>query len=342
TIDNLTSLLSKHENEGWIGTENKEIFKPLVATLRERKGLTILEKVKGHAGIEGNEGADRLANEGAKSQNPTNINLEITEAYEVLGAKLASITQALAYKSILESQLAPEQKGTITHLDMTRWATKERTGDLPQDITIWKSLRSKHLTRDIRNFLWKCMHNTYKLGKYWENIPDCSERATCPRCRIEESLDHILTECEVSGQEEVWTMVRTIFEKNGADSTKPSLGDILGCAIEMKIGHLGPKRFRIIIMSEAAHTIWKARCEWRIGRGSDPEQTLSKKEISMKLKTALSQRIKLDCLATDTERFGKRAVETGLVRETWKHLLPEGSTPSRAWRKITAVLVGIG
>ncbi|KAG6807317.1 hypothetical protein H0H92_008017 [Tricholoma furcatifolium] len=65
TMDGLTRLLHKHENEGWLGAANKNIIKTIVDSLRTRKGLTIFEKVKGHSNIEGNEGADKLAKKGS-------------------------------------------------------------------------------------------------------------------------------------------------------------------------------------------------------------------------------------------------------------------------------------
>ena len=57
TLDNLTKYLQKRENKGWIGSPNKIIMASIVANIRAWKGLTLLEKVKAHVGIEGNEGA---------------------------------------------------------------------------------------------------------------------------------------------------------------------------------------------------------------------------------------------------------------------------------------------
>ncbi|KAG6808204.1 hypothetical protein H0H92_005054, partial [Tricholoma furcatifolium] len=71
TLKELTKLLSKHEDEGWTTTANKSIIKTTVEALRKRGGPTILQKVKGHAGIEGNEGADSLADDGAKTLQAT-------------------------------------------------------------------------------------------------------------------------------------------------------------------------------------------------------------------------------------------------------------------------------
>ncbi|KNZ78227.1 hypothetical protein J132_01596 [Termitomyces sp. J132] len=58
TIDNLTSLLAFCKDKGWIRSPNSNILRLLVTCLCERKGLTLLEKVKGHTGITRNEGVD--------------------------------------------------------------------------------------------------------------------------------------------------------------------------------------------------------------------------------------------------------------------------------------------
>lgn len=132
-INNVTKLLTTREDEGWIGNVNKVLMKALVAQLRRRKGITLFEKVKGHAGIEGNEGADRLANTGANKPEPDEIDLDVPPEYEVPGAKLATRTQAQLYQSIIEMRENPYRKGTITHLDMTRWAVHDHNKDAPVD-----------------------------------------------------------------------------------------------------------------------------------------------------------------------------------------------------------------
>lgn len=344
TIDSLTTYLREREDGGWIGMANREILKSIVATVRKRGGITLMEKVKGHAGIRGNEEADRLANEGARKTTPDNIRTEIPEGYDIPGAKLVKLTQAVAYRGIIERYPVPDRKGTTAHLDATRWAAKERVGEFPTDKQIWLSLRDKDLSKQVRNFLWRAMHNAYKIGKYWENIKDYEHRAECPRCRVTETLEHILTECEASGQETIWRFVRDLCEKRGLPFQKPSLGDQLGCAITRiaRKGDKGERRFMKIVYSEATYTTWIIRCEWRISRKSDPENTPTEKEILCRIKAAITKRIKLDCLATDSERFGKKAYEPRIIKDTWSNLIPEDLAPLRLWRKLTVVLVGIG
>lgn len=65
-LDNLTKNLDRRENKSWIGAANKDIMKQIVACMREKSRITLLNKVKGHTGIQGNEEADILANIGAR------------------------------------------------------------------------------------------------------------------------------------------------------------------------------------------------------------------------------------------------------------------------------------
>ncbi|KAG6879310.1 hypothetical protein C0992_003637 [Termitomyces sp. T32_za158] len=145
-IDAVTKNLKKNEDNGWIGFTNGQVMRSLVTNLKKRKGITILEKVKGHDGVRGNEEADRLAGLGAEKDTPNNIDMEIQREWDLPGAKLSKLTQALAYKGIIEKKNIPERRGTKTHLDMTRWAVKDTNGELPTDERIWTSLRHKALS----------------------------------------------------------------------------------------------------------------------------------------------------------------------------------------------------
>ncbi|KNZ81408.1 Ribonuclease H1 [Termitomyces sp. J132] len=165
-IDSLTKNLKEREDNGWIGSANKELMKCLVANLRKRKGNVNLEKVKGYSDIEGNEGADALADEGV--QEPTldpSIDLETLAAFNIQGAKLAAVSQAMIYKGIIENLKTPHRRGTETHLDMTRWAVKALNDEAPTDNRIWLSLKDKAMRKETWAFLWKAMHNAHKIGR---------------------------------------------------------------------------------------------------------------------------------------------------------------------------------
>lgn len=80
------------------------------------------------------------------------------------------------------------------------------------------------------------MHNAYKVGKYWNNISDCKEKAICLKYGMKELLEHILTECKVSGQVPVWNLAKVLLEKKDLTYNKLSLRDILDCAISLEEG----------------------------------------------------------------------------------------------------------
>lgn len=45
------------------------------------------------------------------------------------------------------------------------------------------------------------MHNNYKVGNYWKNILNFERRVLCAYCgNVTETMEHILTECSMSGQ----------------------------------------------------------------------------------------------------------------------------------------------
>lgn len=130
---------------------------------------------------------------------------------------------------------------------------------------------------------------------------------------------------------------------------KPSFEEQLGCAmIKRRTTHngrrnaTGAQRFSKIVISETMSMIWKARCDWRIEKESDPERAPKKEEIRNKLKATLVKRIKMDYLAMDMARLGSKATEAKIVNKTWKTLLPGSVYPAKLWRVITKVLVGIG
>lgn len=130
-IDSVTTCMERRENMGWLGLKNKEVMEALVAHLRQRKRVVIIEKVKAHSEIERNEGADRLANEGAEKENPDHINLKVANGYKVPRTKLASAMQSIIYKSIIEKGRTPYRRSMHINLDIITWAVKENNGELP-------------------------------------------------------------------------------------------------------------------------------------------------------------------------------------------------------------------
>ena len=105
---------------------------------------------------------------------------------------------------------------------------------------------------------------------------------------------------------------------------------------------LGKNRLYTIVMSESMHLIWKLRCEWRIARGEDAERALTELEIKGKWLYAINTRLKLDCLMTNKNRYGKKGLHPNTVLRTWGNTLKNESSLPENWLWKTGVLVGIG
>ena len=102
-------------------------------------------------------------------------------------------------------------------------------------------------------------------------IPHMAKCNICPKCNTTETQDHILTSCQASGQETVWTLVKKIVRKKGINWTRPrNVGDILiSCLPDNRPTALsadseGKDRLRTLIVTESAWLIWTLRCSWRI------------------------------------------------------------------------------
>jgi len=142
------------------------------------------------------------------------------------------MTQALLYKGILSRRPNPARPDTLAQIHTVALGVKTRTSSTPTTESIWRSIRSKDISRNIRVFLWKSLHDAHRNGSYWRHIPGYEIREFCPACEnAEESLEHTLLYCDASGQKTIWALARQLWEKKNLPWPAPSLGSLLGCGI---------------------------------------------------------------------------------------------------------------
>jgi hypothetical protein len=205
--------LDTWENHGWIGIKNAPYFRKAAHLLRNRTAPTTLKWVKGHDENEGNKGSDLLVKKGARKNEEDLIDLDIPIEFDVQGAKLNALTQARAYKGIKDSKKAPTRNTTTRNLQKARDAIHEYTGYLETEESIWLSTRKQEIQAKIRQFLFKMMHGTQKIGKFWASIATYAHREHCRECRVTETMEHILTRCREPPVRITWLLVEQAWPR---------------------------------------------------------------------------------------------------------------------------------
>ncbi|KAJ7024876.1 hypothetical protein C8F04DRAFT_1213005 [Mycena alexandri] len=184
--------------------------------------------------------------------------------------------------------------------------TKEVNEKVPQEKEIWRATQHKDFSRNICFFMWMIIHGGYKVGNPWKDIEGHDHKAG-----VTESMDHILTRCDATGQSLVWDLASELWQLKTGKDLRPTLSEISVCGAMLK-GDKGTSRLFRIVVSESAYLIWKLRNE------------------------------RLDCVLTNKLRYGKKALEKKLVEQTWKKVLQNEDRLPKELTRETGVLVGIG
>ena len=345
-IEGLTKHLESWENTGWTGVRHAEVFKCITAWMRHRSNVTKFIWVKGHSGIDGNEEADKLARKGAEDEPPSE-RLDLTYPPNKIptGAKLAALTQADLYHRIKKQKKVKSRERTRINVERMQACIEDHFQLKPSPKAIWMSIRSRDISRNIRDYLWKTMHSAYKVGKFWDNIPGHEQWSLCPVCETEESMEHILLECDAPGRTQIWKLANKLWTMRSNQPLPSSYGSILGCGIAAytKKGKpdTGLNRLFKIIMSESAHLIWKLRCERRFAKGDDPQKHHPEREIHNRWVHTMNSRLTIDSLSTNVKKFREKATKAKLVLQTWEGCLQSNEELPRNWCGKKGVLVGI-
>ena len=349
--DELTKMLFEKlpswENEGWIGVRGATYLKALVNQLRQRCAPTTFRKASTDEDKIAMTWARARMTERLQASQPKLLNPVAAKAFNLSGAKLSTITQAIAYRGIRE-RTAPPPRTTTT---LTIKAAREHLRNIPgadhEEADIWRGLQSRDIRRPVADFLWKGLHGALRVGKFWAKIPKYEDRAVCNGCQERDSLEHILTKCSKPGQELVWSLAAQAWKRKNLPWNQVSINDILTigprsralCGEEQTPKPLA--RFWRILISESAHLIWRLRCERVIGHSEDETWEHQVEEITARWRTALNSRLRRDVEGTQ-KKYGRLALKSDMITETWtpKGLLESEATLPAKWIK-KKVLVGI-
>lgn len=215
------------------------------------------------------------------------------------------------------------------------------------DRTLWAALRNTDIARNIRNFLWKTMHQVQKIGQFWENIPTLSIRATCHACQELEDMDHILFDCRNAGCKEVWALTESLWKmKGGAWPNPRRTCDVLAATMaDLKTTsgqkRTGASRLYKILVTEAAFLIWKLRNERVLGATGLTAGQHTPTEIKNRWLSAINMRLRLD-IAMTQNRWGRGKIPKETVLRTWRHTLNHEAGLPEDWTSTSCeVLVGI-
>ncbi|KAF5320628.1 hypothetical protein D9611_013726 [Ephemerocybe angulata] len=353
TIDALTTLLPRWADEGFTNCKNKSVLAAMYGEVLASSSTIRTRKVKGHSGDPGNDAADALAATGAEKEVPDHLNLRKGVFIKGAGVRLATATQSLLYRAIRRRADKHIRARTEANIDTIQSVIEEINGEKPLESAIWDSLgKGTVLTKKAKVFLWKTVHEGHKIGTYWEKIDSnpLTARMPCSLCQAPvESMAHILFECRASGQETAWQVFNELWDRTGKTKPYITLGTVMGVGlvqIKDERGKIitGATRLFRILLSETVYAIRLNRCDWRIGKGSDPTKILPPPEVRNRLLRAVNVRLRNDRVLTNHRSYGKKALNRKLVERTWYTVLDEA--PSSAlppdWATNMGVLVGVG
>ncbi|KAL1740175.1 hypothetical protein HDZ31DRAFT_48024 [Schizophyllum fasciatum] len=348
----LTRWRAHFEDIGFIGKKNARLARALIAAMRDRPANTKIKWVKGHNGYQRNEEADKLANAGARKDEPDEVDIKVPSRLKVTGAKLSCMTQALAYRAIRtqKSRKTAARPASERNIDRIQAALQDAFGVYYTKEKIWRSIEKKALLVECQNFMWMATHDAYMIGKKWLEVYDGSKpeheekrkHALCQRCEAIESMDHILFECEAAGQTTVWKLAKAVWERTGREWQSPSFGLVMGAACPQFLDDDGDRlthleRLWTILISCSGYLIWKLRCE-RVIQNENKE--FHEREVEGRWFAEMNSRLDLDRRMTH-KRYEKKRLSEGLVEFTWRPVIPNYESLPPKWVSNSGVLVGI-
>ena len=206
--------------------------------------------------------AHMLTEDSANQPTPDLINTSIALGFQISGACLPTMTQSLFHQGILHMLWPTTHRNTNLIITCIKAGVQSCTNFTPTSPRLWRSLCSKTVSCQIHAFLWKNFHQALHCRQYWLHILNYEHCANCHICDDFESVDHILLECDASGQNIIWPPTCELWLKKKLPWPTLSLGSILGCTIcdfHDSAGCPLPSANHLytIIISESIYLIWK-------------------------------------------------------------------------------------
>jgi hypothetical protein len=263
--------------------------------------------------------------------------------FELPGIALHAGNQRL-FTQIIKSRYArPERKGTFTNVERVRDTINEEFGYAPSNTTIWRSIRNPAFPLYVRDFFWKCFHNTFWIGDFWSKCENKEIRGECPICKVPETLEHIMLVCGAPERQIIWNLAKQLWESKYPSWPTLTYGTVLGCSLtKFKTNKGLPMRHKdrlfSIIVSISWRTIWLIRNDRRLGK---PPRLYSPKGVHNMWLRLINAALRRDCILADEDRFGNMALKEDLVLCTWSGLLLDEDSLPVNWLKEKGVLVGI-
>jgi ribonuclease HI/exonuclease III len=308
------------EDRNWLGVQNKNEWEYLLYILRKRTATTRFKWIKGHAGLDGNEQADKLAGEGISSEQVFSRNMTIAKEFRIEGARLQALNQATAYGLIIEWN---KQKKSNELTNRTKAALEDAsdeiqrtTGLRPEESMIWESLRSKDIENKIGDFIWKVTHGRIKCGKFFKHVPGMEEKQYC-ECGEIESIDHILIYCDRHKAKELWKEINKIWTQTTEEqwpTVSPGIIRGLGTVkFRDKDGkdQLEKEKLYKILVSTTIWTVWKERNTRRI------EQPQFRADLQKTWAENLRKKIKCEFNKIKLLNYAKRKKALDDFEKTW-------------------------
>ncbi|KIK51710.1 hypothetical protein GYMLUDRAFT_181123, partial [Collybiopsis luxurians FD-317 M1] len=207
---------------------------------------------------------------------------------------------------------------------------------------IWLAVRSPNLHRRVKEFLFKLMHGAQWIGNQWKHINGYESRAMCQHCNELENMEHILISCQRPHQSPIWELASSIWPKEYGPWPDISLGTIPGCSLLQfhdEKHNVLPEAQRLftILVTEAAHLIWKSHCEIVIDCNG---KNISVTEAYNRFKSAINEQLQCDICQTNQFRWKHCAISKSLVKLTWDPVIKLSPDLPNDWVGKSEVLVG--